>query len=123
MDDRYRIAVAELKQETSTFNPAPTTLENFRVYRGSEMLDHFQGTRTEMAGFMDALQDRDVEFVPLLSADAVPGGRILDEIIRGFVKEIIECIEAAGDIHGVYLCLHGAMAGENETPFFDDFLS
>ena len=48
-----RILLADLKQETSTFNPAPTPYDMFRIVRGSEILNQFVDTRTELAGVGD----------------------------------------------------------------------
>ena len=44
-----RLLLAELKQETATFNPAPTTYDDFRIHRGEEIRADFNNTATELS--------------------------------------------------------------------------
>ena len=57
-----RVLIAELQQETSTFNPHPTQYEDFLVVRGAAILAELQGTNTEIAGALDVFAEHgDVE--------------------------------------------------------------
>lgn len=111
-----RVAIAEIKQETATFNPAPTRYEAFQTHFGEEMLTALRGTRTEVAGALDTLDAAGgVDILPGLAAWSVSGGRIptadLDRLTNEFVDSILQHADRAD---GVYLCMHGAMAGETE---------
>lgn len=108
------IVLGELKQETATFNPCPTTMLDFRVTDGEQLLERYEKTRTELAGAMFTLRQAGCELVPTLAAAAVSGGPVetscLDQLIEQLVRRIAEVPSPAG----VYLALHGAMAGQDE---------
>ncbi|OHD71088.1 MAG: hypothetical protein A2177_00315 [Spirochaetes bacterium RBG_13_68_11] len=113
---RYRIAIAEISQETNSFSPVPTTLVDFEaegIWRGSQIIDRSLGEKTAIGGFLRAVHDLGRgEVVPLLRASAVPGGSMEREVYDRFKAEIVEGLRAAGRIDGVYLPLHGAMGVE-----------
>lgn len=109
-----RILIAELKQETATFNPCPTRYEDFHIHRGSEIPDQFDGTRTELAGACKVFREASVEIVPVMTAAAVSGGPILQEDLDRLLNELTAGVREHQDVDGAYLCLHGAMSGETE---------
>lgn len=108
-----RILVAELQQETATFNPHLTQYEDFRIERGADILDELRGTNTEIAGAMDVFAEHeDVEIVPTVAAWAVPHGPVADPVLERLINEIIVEVERHSDVDAVLLVLHGAMASE-----------
>ncbi len=110
-----RILVAELKQETATFNPALTYFSDFRIYRGADLLAAYQGTKTELAGAFDVFAKAgDIEVVPTIAADAVSGGPIATADLDRLLSEIETAAKDCVPVDAAYLCLHGAMAGEDE---------
>jgi microcystin degradation protein MlrC len=112
---RYRIAIAEISQETNSFSPVPTTLADFEaegIWHGGEIIDRSLGAKTAIGGFLRAVHDLgrgEVEVVPLLRATAFPGGSVERTVYERFKAEIVEGLRSAGSIDGVYLPLHGAM--------------
>ena len=110
-----RILIAELKQETATFNPAPTVYEDFRIAIGGDMLESYRGTKTEVAGVIDVLNDDGrFEIIPTMAAASVSGGYISSADLERLLNEMMDAIRNAGPVDGACLCLHGAMAGESE---------
>ena len=74
-----KILFAEIKQEVSTFNPVPSTYEDFVVTRGGEFIATQRGLNTEVAGAASVLANRmDVEIVPTYSARAITSGGTLN---------------------------------------------
>ena len=58
-----RIAIAECKQEVSTFNPAPSRYEDFRMARGHAVVDYHRSVKEEVGGALsvfDAAEDVDL---------------------------------------------------------------
>lgn len=109
-----RILVAEFKQETATFNPAMTAYDDFRIVQGSDLIDQYKATRTELAGAVEVLQAANSEIIPGLAVSAVSGGRVGREDLDRLVSELLQSFSCHGNIDAIYLCLHGAMAGESE---------
>ena len=110
-----RVLIAELQQETSTFNPHPTQYEDFLVVRGAAILAELQGTNTEIAGALDVFAEHgDVELVPTFAAWAVPHGPVVDAVLDRLIQDILTEAEKNQDVDGVLLVLHGAMASPTE---------
>ncbi len=110
-----RILIADMKQETATFNPAPTTYDCFRIYHGTELLDAFRDTDTEIAGALDLFAERpEVKIIPAMAADSVSGGCIPTADLERLISELVDSARNAGPVDAAYFCLHGAMAGESE---------
>ena len=110
-----RILIAELQQETATFNPHLTQYEDFRVERGAAIFAELQGTNTEIAGALDVFAEHaDVEAVPTMAAWAVPHGPVADAVLDRLIQEIIDEVKQAGHVDAVLLVLHGAMASESD---------
>jgi microcystin degradation protein MlrC len=110
-----RILVAELKQETATFNPARTFYSDFRIYRGADLLTAYRDTKTELAGAFDVFAaNGNCEVVPTIAADAVSGGPIATADLDRLLAEIETAAQESLPVDAACLCLHGAMAGEDE---------
>jgi microcystin degradation protein MlrC len=113
-----RIATGGISQETNTFQWEPTTLEDFQkgssaIHRGQEILD-LEGTGTIYGGIIAEAKKHDVELIPTTFGRSVPGGRVSKEAFNTMTSEIVEGIRNAGEIDGVLLGIHGAMALEHD---------
>jgi microcystin degradation protein MlrC len=107
-----RVGVVYLVQESNTFSPLATALDDFDITLGGEAVERWRGTRTEIGGFLDALKLPEIEIVPLFAGWAITKGRILAGEF-----ERMKCIakttaRAAGPLDGMLVALHGAMCAE-----------
>ncbi len=111
-----RILIAECKQEVSTFSPHLSQYVDFRIRHGQELLSYHRTVRNEIGGALSVLDElADVELVPTYSACFITsGGTLAAEAWRRIASEFIESIRSASTIDGVYLCMHGAMASQDE---------
>lgn len=114
-----RILIAECKQEVSTFNPHHSTLADFAIRRGSELLDYHRSIRNEVGGAL-AVFDKttDIELVPTYSAFFITsGGTLAEESWQTLSQDFLTAIREAVSQHsidGIYFCMHGAMASDQE---------
>jgi len=109
------IAIAEIKQETNTFSHVPTTLENFRsnyLLDGPDLVDALRRTNCETAGFVEACEERDLPFEPIVAANSISGGRVTGEAFDCLKAKLVDGLASTRDCDGVLLSLHGAMAAE-----------
>ena len=104
-----RIGIAGIAIESSTFSPHRSTMADFRVSRGEELIARypFLNKGAPLAG--------DAEWVPLLHAVALPGGAVTDGSYLRLAKEICQLVRAAGPLDGLLLDLHGAMSVVGRT--------
>ena len=108
------VLIGELKQETATFNPARTCYDDFSVHVGQAMIDAFRDTKTEVAGALGVFSDAGIEVVPTMAATAVSGGPVIQADLDRLIRELVSAARGRPEVDGIYLCLHGAMAGERE---------
>jgi microcystin degradation protein MlrC len=108
-----RIAIASIMHESNTFATHPTTLADFRIMRGADMVQHYKSTFHEVAGYIAGADEYDYVLHPLLAADATPAGMVTAEAFETLVAELLERLRAAlPHIDGLLLALHGAMAAQ-----------
>ncbi|MSP49215.1 MAG: M81 family peptidase [Alphaproteobacteria bacterium] len=111
-----RIATIHIGQEANDFNPVPTTLGDFAafgIYEGQEILERMRG-KGQVGGCVDAVAAAglEVEWIPVVSAWAMAGGRITTEARLFFEEKIGTGLRRAGRIDALALHLHGACAAE-----------
>lgn len=99
-----RIAICGIHIESSTFTPYRSSDADFEVRRGAELVERYP--------FLGADWARDVEWLPVLHARALPGGQVLASTYRAWRDEITEGLAGLGHLDGVFFDIHGAMAVE-----------
>ncbi|MFW6013225.1 MAG: M81 family metallopeptidase, partial [Candidatus Bipolaricaulota bacterium] len=109
------VLIAEFKHETNSFCSQATGKTQFKeryLKHDEELLDFFKDTKVELGGMMDASENTDLEVIPSIAANAMPGGQVTREMFE-YVKGQI--IEKAGEnkVDGLLLSLHGAMVLED----------
>ena len=107
-----RVGMVYLIQESNTFSPLSTTLGDFGITLGVEAVERWQGTRTEIGGFLDALKDAGIEAVPLFAGWAITKGRIVASEFKRMKQIAKATARAAGTLDGLLVALHGAMCAE-----------
>ena len=104
---RRRIAIAGISHETNTYCRDETEAEAFYQLRGDRLF-RAAGSETSLGGALAACEELGFEVVPILVASAQPSGTISLATYRRFKKEILDGIENAKPVDGVFLDLHGA---------------
>ncbi len=104
-----RVALIGLKQETNSFNRLETVREDFEtsVYAVGRAMEDLAGRENEIAGFFEVLRRAGVTPVPVLFAEAPPGGPVAREFFDAVRKEVIQRLEPG--LGGILLALHGAL--------------
>lgn len=108
-----RIAIAGFMHESNTFIVAPTTLADYHIHRGDDLVEYHRPTFHELAGFIAGADQFDFEMVPLLSANATPKGPLTSETYESILGELLQLLAAElPNLDGILLALHGAMVAE-----------
>jgi len=113
-----RIAIAEVGQETDTFSPLLTTLDQFEshgLFHGDEILQRVRGVGM-LGAFLDvaARQPDSIEYFPIVRGWAGAGGRIAGQTLEYFERRLVAGLQEAPPLDGIFLALHGAAAAEGE---------
>ena len=99
---RPRVAVAGIHIESSTFTPYTSTADDFIVTRGADLLDRFYWIDEDWA--------RQIEWIPVLHARALPGGVVQRGAYDAWKEEILQGLADAGPLDGLFFDIHGAMS-------------
>ena len=103
---RYRIGHGGIAIESSTFSPLTTTLDDFRVRRGEELL------ATSYVQTVLRERGEEIEWLPCLHARALPGGPVAAEVYGALKVELLDRVRASLPLDGFYFDVHGAMSIE-----------
>jgi microcystin degradation protein MlrC len=109
-----RIAVGGLHTECSTYSPVLITIEEFRVLRGSDLID---------GDYFSFLKADGIDHIPLLHARAVPGGPVSRLAYQALKTEFLDRLQAALPLDGLYLAMHGAVNVEGMDDAEGDWIS
>jgi microcystin degradation protein MlrC len=110
-----RIVTGTFSHETNTFSNIPTSMEEFAkqsILHGADIPRRFRGTNAIEAAFLDAAEKHGFELIWTVYGSAIPGGAVTQEAYEYFSGHLLEGIQAAGQIDGILLHLHGAMVTE-----------
>ena len=108
-----RVIIAAFKQETSTFNPSPTTRDQFETVIGDDIFSLIN-SNSEIGGALKVFEAASVTVVPTYATWAVSGGPITQNDLKLITEELLQSIFDAGKADGVLIVFHRAIAGESE---------
>jgi microcystin degradation protein MlrC len=122
-----RIAIYQVFQETNTFNPLTTGINEFKqggLYFGDEIIENMRGIG-EIGGFLSVINEEadNIEVVPLVRALAMSGGRVTSEALNYFKEALVDGLRENSPLDGIYISMHGAAASENVDDFEGYLLS
>ncbi len=111
-----RIALAQVWQETNTFNPIRTTradFDQFGVTCGYELLETMADTN-ELGGFIQSLRQwpERPELIGLVRYPAWPSGLATADVFEWIRDGLVSSLKAALPVDAVLLALHGSMAAQ-----------
>lgn len=111
-----KIAVAEISQETCTFNAVKTTLRDFQTTyfkQGPEVVN-VPPNDGVVGGFVAALKPENCLLEGIIAAKAMSGGELSAETFTDLKNMLLSGIKSVKNLDAVFLVLHGAMAAEDE---------
>lgn len=99
-----RIAMAGIGIESSTFSPARSTIANFTLMRGNEMMRIYPFMKEGAS-----IRGR-ANWFPAMRARSLPGGAVTRETYEAFVEEILDSLQKNLPYDGLFFDIHGAMS-------------
>ncbi len=120
---KARVLLAGLFHQTNAFVGGRTTLEEFEIRRGEEML-RGNGSASPVSGVLEVAREKDWELLPALDMRAMSGATVADTVVELFWAEFLAVVDEAAvkGIDGVFLLLHGAMVSKSSTDVEGDIL-
>lgn len=99
-----KIMTGCLYHETNTFNPFPTSIEDFVFVEGDGVKDRLAST--------EVFKHNNVSIVPSIYATALSSGLVSKKAYRFFADKFLSVLERNEDLDGIWLHLHGSMVVE-----------
>jgi microcystin degradation protein MlrC len=121
-----KIAISGLYHETNTFadkSMGLTSLADFRVLCGSEIVQAYGRTRTGLGGMLDAAEMVGATVCPTFHAFAMPSGTITAGAYSHLKAELLARLRAELPVDAVALELHGAGVAEDVADIEGDVAS
>ena len=111
-----KLVIAQMKHETNTFSPVPTTLARFtrsgaEPLSGDAAIRAYRGTGSPLGAFLDLAQAANAEVVVPVVATAWPSGPVDDAAYEHIAGRICDAVARGCD--AVLLDLHGAMVSQS----------
>jgi microcystin degradation protein MlrC len=103
-DQLPRIAICGIAIESSTFSPAVSEMDAFRVSRGKEIFNLYPFLADE------APNRNRAEWFPTLYARAIPGGAVTRETYESLMEEMLDMLRENAPYDGMFFDIHGAMS-------------
>lgn len=100
-----KIITGCLYHETNTFNPFPTSVDDFVLVEGDEVESRLAST--------EVFEESGVKIIPSIYATALSSGTVKKEAYRYFADKFLSVLENNTDIDGIWLHLHGSMVVED----------
>ena len=123
-----KIAVAGFQHETNRFSPVQTSCQDFvqedgwpGLTQGRKLWDVFLEANIPLGGFLQYAKQH-FDAVPILWASAEPAGLVHDDAFDQITDMILEGLQAAMPLDGIYLDLHGAMVCQSYEDGEGEFL-
>lgn len=113
----YRVALLGLYHESNTFIDRKTTLTDFRkghLLRGDGIIAEYRQAYHEIGGMLEVMEREGVEVVPLIFAEATPGGIVARSAYRRLLGEMTALLAEALPIDGCLVVPHGAGVAEGQ---------
>lgn len=120
---KARVLLAGLFHQTNALVGGRTTLEEFEIRRGEDMLGE-NGSASPVSGVLEVARESDWELLPALDVRAMSGATVADSVVELFWADFLAVADEAAveGIDGVFLLLHGAMVSESSTDVEGDIL-
>lgn len=99
-----KIAIAGIAIESSTFSPAVSEMDAFRVSRGNDIFNLYPFLSDE------APNRNRAEWFPALYARAIPGGAVTRETYESLMEEMLDMLRENAPFDGMFFDIHGAMS-------------
>ncbi|WP_442604312.1 M81 family metallopeptidase [Paenibacillus sp. KN14-4R] len=109
---KRRIGIAFFYHESHTFSPVRTGIQAFYeegYHQGDAIFEAYRGTKTEVGGFIEVLEEANQVLVPLVCAAAIPSGMVTNEAYEEIKTKLLTSLRDAGELDGLLIAMHGSM--------------
>ncbi len=108
-----KIGVICLMQESNSFSPKKTSIDNFDIATNNELVQRKPSANLEFEGALDEISALDGTAVAIFNAFALPSGPIDTKSLNTLIGFLDRELKTRDAIDAYVCCLHGAMIDES----------
>lgn len=111
-----KIALLGIYHESNTYVQQVTTLSDFQnghCLKGDAIRSEYQKAHHEIGGMIEVLDQEGIEVVPVMYAEATPGGTISSETYKILLDDMMQELEKVLPVDGCLVVPHGAGVSED----------
>ena len=121
-----RVALLGIYHESNTFVPQATIttdFENGHYLMGEAIRNEYQHAHHEVGGMIEVMDREGIEVIPVLFAEATPGGSVSANTYEGILNNMLEGLEKILPVDACLVVPHGAGVSENHLDMDGHWLS
>lgn len=112
----YRVALLGIYHESNTFLDKHTTLTDFEKGHwlfGEDIINEYRKAYHEIGGMIEVTESEQIELIPVMYAEATPGGTITSATCNILIDKLMEALDKVLPVDGCLVVPHGAAVSEN----------
>lgn len=117
---RKKIGLVGIYHESNTFLAQKTSWKQFEdghLFFGDRIIDEYRAAYHEIGGMIEGVQGEAIELLPIIYAEATPGGKIDTDATMLLLEALFSNLESTMPLDGLLVAPHGAAVSD----LFDDF--
>ncbi|MBK8505992.1 MAG: M81 family metallopeptidase [Saprospiraceae bacterium] len=117
---QWRIGIIGIYHESNTFIDQRTSMANFaegHLFFGDAILAEYEKAFHEIGGMVEVLRQHPVDIVPIMYAEATPGGIIDLPTAEQLMHKLRVAVQETEILDGLLVSPHGAAVSENSDDF------
>lgn len=121
-----RVALLGIYHESNTFIEGYTTINDFthsHWLTGEAICLEYSAAHHEIGGMIEVLEENNIEVVPVMFAEAVPGAPLSAETYHVLLEKMISELNNRLPVDGCLVAVHGAGVAEDEPDMDGHWLS
>lgn len=121
-----RVALLGIYHESNTFLEDPTTLQDFENGHwlfGQDIIKEYRNAHHEIGGMLEVMEREKIEVVPVMYAEATPGGKIASRTYSKLLKRMMSALDKILPVDGCLVVPHGAAVSEKYLDMDGHWLS
>lgn len=119
-DRKLRIGLLGIYHESNTFIDQHTTMRNFEeghFFFGEKIVTEYKSAFHEIGGIIEVLKDYHVKLIPIMYAEATPGGIIDIATSKRLLSKLMIELEASLPLDALMVVPHGAAVSKIDDDF------
>ncbi len=120
------IFICGIHQETASFNPIPSTWEDYThrsAGSGDALIKSIRGAKSALGGMVNVAEESGYSVVGGLDIGANSGGAVQQSVVDRFLEENLALLREAMPVAAVLVCLHGATQSDASNDVCGDVLT